>query len=279
MRSAILKFLFFAILPAFSIPVIAPTEEEQVRQLLTQALENQYRGPYHANIEWVEQGFPMGKDSLNGLVEFSDETGERKFSLSSPEKSFEYHSQFFGKEQWVTDQNTHRIRRIANRQWKKCVFGNLLTYEDILKLPTDFFLQYSGCKAFKVNDSSYQITLLLKPIVQSLYSKIDITLSKNPVLLRNVIFYGHEGRKIKTMDLKGYNQEAGKWLFSELSVYDCDSLSKVKMCFKHFSFSPQVAAKGIKPPAPVFDALIKAPDSSGTSIENSEEESPEVLPN
>ncbi len=279
MRIATLKLFFIAIFPALPIAAKVSTEEEQVRQLLTKALENQYRGPYHANIEWVEQAFPMGKDSLNGKVEFSDEIGERKFSLTSQEKAFEYHSQFFGKEQWITDKNTQRIRRIANRQWKKCVFGNLLTYEDILKLPTDFFLQYSRYKNFKINDSSYQLTLLLKPIVQSLYSKIDITLSKNPVLLRNVVFYGHEGRKIKTMDLKGFNQEAGKWLFSELSVYDCDSLSNVRMCFKHFSFTPQVASKGIKGKGPALEFMIKAPASTDANIESSEEEIPEVLPN
>ena len=162
----------------------AATEDELARPLLTQALENQFHGRYQATMEIVHDDFASGRDSLAGYAEFADDLGERKMCLAGPRKSFEYKSLNFGKEQWITDDATHRVRRIANRQWKKGVFGTLFTYEDMLKLPADFFLEYSTCKSLRITDTSYQISMLLKPIYQSFYSRLDVELSKNPVLVK-----------------------------------------------------------------------------------------------
>ncbi len=221
----------------------AESQDDSARQLLSQALENQYRGHYEATLEIKNEIFPNGRDSLSGTIEFSDEVGERKICLAGSKKSFDYHSLNFGKEQWVTDDYTHRIRRIANRQWKKGVFGNLLTYEDMLKLPTEFLLEYSSCKGIKITDSTTQITMVLKPLYQSFYSRLEVTLTKKPILLRSIVFYGQQDQKLKTMDIKAYHETEGKWLISDLTVSDCDSLSQLQMCFRHFSFKTISVAK------------------------------------
>ncbi|GEM_PF-1861024 len=259
------------------------SDDDLARQLLLQALDNQYRGHYQATLELVDETFPAGRDSLSGQVEFSDEIGERRICLAGSKKAFEYHSLHFGKEQWVTDDNSHRIRRIANRQWKKGMFGTLLTYEDMLKLPTDFFLEYSSCKGVKVTDSTYQITMVLKPLFQSFYSHLEVTLGKNPVLLKTMTFYGPQEQKLKTMDIKGYEKTEGKWLISDLVVSDCDSLSRLQMCFRHFSFSPIPVAQTNKA-APGFSLMSKrTPDSAGEAgamdPDGSQEESTEEISN
>lgn len=221
----------------------AASEDDIARPLLTQALENQYHGRYQATIEMVHDDFTAGKDSLAGYAEFADDLGERKMCLAGPKRSFEYKSLNFGKEQWITDEGTHRVRRIANRQWKKGVFGNLLTYEDMLKLPADFFLEYSSCKSLRITDSTYEISMLLKPIYQSFYSRLDVELAKNPVLVKNMVFYGTHGEKLKTLTVKAYKELEGKWLASDLGLADSDSLSSLRMCLKNFSFTEPAQAR------------------------------------
>jgi hypothetical protein len=239
-------FCLFALSFVFSAanPAHAASEDEIARPLLTQALENQFHGRYQATLEMVHDDFAAGKDSLAGYAEFSDDLGQRKICLAGPGKSFEYKSLNFGKEQWITDESTHRVRRIANRQWKKGVFGTLLTYEDMLKLPADFFMEYSACKSLRITDSAYQISMELKPLYQSCYSRLDVELSKSPVLVKSMVFYGSHGERLKTLVVSGYREMEGKWLATEMGLSDTDSLSSLRMCFKNFSFlEPGMARK------------------------------------
>ena len=124
---SLIRFAALSLVGSMCIAHASGSDDDMVRQLLLQALKNQYRGQYQATMEIVNETFPGGKDTLSGQAEFSDEIGERRISLVSPKKAFEYHSRQFGKEQWITDDNSHRIRRIANRQWKKR-FGRYVTH-------------------------------------------------------------------------------------------------------------------------------------------------------
>lgn len=224
----------------------AGPDDDMAQQLLFKALENQYRGRYQAKVELIEESFARGRDSLAGQVEFADDLGERRISFAGSGKSFEYKCLNHGKEQWVTDGNSQRIRRIANRQWKKGVFGNLLTYEDLLKFPMDFFLEYSSCKGVKVTDSAYQISMLLKPAYQSFYSRLEVTLSKEPVLLKGMTFYGLNDQRLKSMEVTGYKQVHGRYLVSDLNVVACDSTASLQMCFKNWSFQDTPVARNDK---------------------------------
>lgn len=219
------------------------SEDDIARPILSQALENQFHGRYQATVEMVHEDFAQGKDSLAGYAIFSDDLGERKICLAGPRKAFEYKSLNFGKEQWITDDATSRVRRIANRQWKKGVFGTLLTYEDMLKLPADFFLEYAACKSLRITDSSYEISMTLKPIYQSFYGRLDVELSKHPVLVKGMTFYGVHGERLKTLEVKGYKELEGKWLATELGLIDGDSLSTLRMCFRNFSLNEPALAR------------------------------------
>ncbi len=221
----------------------AASEDDIARPILTQALENQFHGRYQATLEMVHEDFARGKDSLAGYAIFSDDLGERKMCLAGKSRAFEYKSLNFGKEQWITDDASRRVRRIANRQWKKGVFGTLLTYEDMLKLPSDFFLEYSSCKSLRITDSTYQISMTLKPIYQSFYSRLDVELSKHPVLVKEMTFYGTHGERLKTLAVKSYKEMEGKWLATDLGLIDGDSLSTLRMCFRNFSFTETALAR------------------------------------
>jgi Outer membrane lipoprotein-sorting protein len=224
--------LIFSLSPACALSA----GDDTARVLLSKALENQYRGHFQSSLIMVNEVFPNGRDSLLGQAEFVDEMGERRISLVGRNQAFAYHSLHFGNEQWLTDDYTHRIRRIANRQWKKGPFGTLFSYEDMLKFPNDFFLEYSSCKGIVVTDSTYQIEMMVKPFFQSFYSKLDVTLGKNPVLLKKITFYGQQQQQLKTMDVKAYQQVAGKWLISDLMLSSSDSLSRLEMSFRQFTF-------------------------------------------
>ncbi len=239
-----IRNLICAVLTVGAACAFAASDDDIARPLLMQAMGNQYHGRYQATMQLVNENFAEGKDSLAGWAEFADDVGERKICLAGSKRAFEYRSLNFGKEQWITDDNSRRVRRIANRQWKKGMFGNLLTYEDILKLPVDFFLEYSSCKGVKTTDSSYQICMTLKPIFQSFYSRIDVTLGKSPVLLKAMTFYGTHGEKLKSMQIKGYKEMEGKWLMTDMAVADNDSLASLQMCFRNFSFTESPQAQG-----------------------------------
>jgi hypothetical protein len=285
MRVNLLKYLglvFILTLAPKAMPGHAVTttaaEDDSARSLLTQAMENQYHGRYQATLELVNENFSDGRDSLAGWAEFSDDVGERKICLSGPNKAFEYRSLNYGKEQWIMDDQSKRIRRIANRQWKKGMFGNLLTYEDMLKLPSDFFLEYASCKGVKAVDSGYQVSMTLKQPLQSLYSRLDVTLSKTPVLLRSLTFYGPRGERLKTMEVGAYKQMEGKWLVTDLCVADNDSLSSVRMCFRNFSFTDSAAlidhAKNLSLASK--RPLIIPPGTAGDAKESDDDASEEV---
>lgn len=257
------------------------SEDDLARQLLMQAMDNQYRGRYHATLETVNETFSDGRDSLVGWAEFADDLGERRISLAGANKAFEYRSVNFGKEQWITDDNSRRIRRIANRQWKKGVFGNLLTYEDMLKFPSDFFLEYSSCKGVTATDSSYTILMTLKPLFQSFYGRIDVTLSKSPVLLRGLTFYGAHGERLKSMTVKGYKEMAGKWIVTDMHVADNDSLASLQMCFRNFSFTEAVAGEKDKSRNGGMSLAVKpvSPPALGPRRDDSESSDAEDVSN
>lgn len=241
-----LSALFLAFGAAIGTP-IAAGDEDLAQQLLYQALENQYRGRYHANLVWIEDSFVHGRDSLSGQAEFADDLGERRMQLAGAKKSFEYRSLNHGQEQWITDGSSQRIRRIANRQWKKGLSGTVMSYEDMLKFPMDFFLEYSSCKGVKVGDSTYEIDMLLKPGYQSLYSRLEVTLSKNPVLLKGMTFYGLNDKRLKSLEVNGYKQVSGRYLVSDMSMFDCDSTASLQMCFRNFSIQETPVARNEKP--------------------------------
>lgn len=242
-RNLIVKPALLLALVAPLFPAWASGDEDWAQKLLMQALENQYRGRYHAKLEMVEENFFTGRDSLAGQAEFADDLGERRLILAGSRKSFEYRSLDFGREQWVVDGNSRRIRRIANRQWKKGQFGTLLTYEDMLKFPADFLLEYSSCKGISVSDSAYQISMTLKPTFQSFYSRLEVTLGKDPVLLKGLTFHGANGQKLKSMRVDGYQKIEGRWLASDLSLVDCDSTASLRMCLRNVSVQEMPVAK------------------------------------
>ena len=84
----------------------AAPDDDIARPLLMQAMENQYHGRYQATMTLVNENFAEGKDSLAGWAEFADDVGERRICLSGSKRAFEYKSLNYGKEQWITDDNS-----------------------------------------------------------------------------------------------------------------------------------------------------------------------------
>jgi hypothetical protein len=273
LRNFVLKPALLAALAGPFHTVLANPEEDLAQLLLNQALENQYRGRYVAKVDLFADSFAKGRDSLSGEAEFAYDLGERRLTLEGPRNSFEYRSLDHGREQWMVDGDTRRIRRIANRQWRKGVFGNLLTYEDMVKFPTDFFLEFSSCKSLVVTDTAYHLTMVLKPDYQTFYSRLEVTLDKDPVLLQSMTFYGPTGQELKSMRINDYKQIGGRYLVSDLSLIDCDSTASLQMCFRKFTFEEaQVAnapAAGMGPTKKLFslfsrltDILPKGPEAA-----------------
>jgi hypothetical protein len=61
-------------------------------------------------------------------------------------------------------------------------------------------------------------------------------------------FYGTHGEKLKSLEITGYREAEGKWLMTDMSFADADSLAGLRMCFRNFSFSetPQAQKERLK---------------------------------
>src|SRR3989338_3829866 len=105
---------------------------------LRAAGDNAFRGGYSGELLFVRCSFTAGTDSLRGALKFDDPAGERHIRLEGRRETCEWWSVNFGQEQWWKDKRTERLRRIPHHSLKKPLFGSLLTYEDLLKLPAGY---------------------------------------------------------------------------------------------------------------------------------------------
>ncbi len=206
--------------------------------LLAQAAENQYRGSYSSGVIFVRESFLRGRDSLHGRLEFNDSNGERQLHLKGRDQAFDWWSRNFGQEQWWMDGNSERLHRIPFRSLKKPAFASLLSYEDLIKLPGDYLPDALSCRKVSETDSICELKILLRKPSRLRYASLEISLQKNPVLLRRIVFWGADGRKLKSLEVLDYRKSEGKYLPVGLSIFDGDSLASVRMSLSNPSVIP-----------------------------------------
>jgi hypothetical protein len=102
---------------------------------------------------------------------------------------------------------------------------------------------------------------------------LDVELSKSPVLVKGMVFYGTHGERLKSLAVKDYKQMEGKWLASDLGLADSDSLSSLRICFKNFSFTESPQARKEHARLANFAAHSPALPAAGEGTES--EESPD----
>ncbi len=204
--------------------------------VVEEALNNLHQGPFSARVEGVKYDPLLGPISWKGHWEFRDGEGERKFTLESSLESFIHHSSGHGREQWMEDTQTGRIRRIGNRQWRKFAVNGVLTYEDLAKVPSGYLAEAGSCTQFQESDSTYQVTLGMSPKYQSFYSKLEIAFSKNPVLPKRITFFDLRRQEQKTLKLDGFQPVGAKWIFSAINAFREESPSSLSLNFAGISF-------------------------------------------
>ncbi len=207
--------------------------QDSTDPLLREAVENAYRGGYSAEIFCVRNSFMRGPDSLRGKLDFEDPIGERRLGLEGRDESRVWWSRNFGQEQWWQDGKTERLRRIPFHSLKKPAFGSLLTYEDLLKLPVGYLMDFLSCKKTGETDSTCAFNLLLKPAPQSRYGSLEVTLCKRPTLLRSVVFFDADGKRLKSLEMENYHLEGGKYLPTDLRLFDGDSLVSMRLSLRN----------------------------------------------
>jgi hypothetical protein len=214
---------------------VSRSQTDSTLKLLEQASENQYRGSYAADVVFVRESFLHGVDSLRGRLNFDDLSGDRQMRLRGRDDAFDWWSRNFGQEQWWADANSKRQHRIPLRSLKKPAFASLLTYEDLMKLPADYLLEFESCEKLPDTDSTYEMRLKLKPQSVSRYGSLDVSLRRKPVLLRRVVFFSPGGNRLKSLEITTYRQTGGgAYLPVEFHVFDSDSLSSARLSLGEF---------------------------------------------
>ena len=214
------------------------TLADSASRLLSRAVENQYRGGYSAEVVFVRDSFLRGKDSLVGRLNFDDAGGERELSLKGRDEAFEWWSRNFGQEQWWKDESNERLHRVPYRSFKKPAFASLLTFEDLIKFPAEYLVDFKSCQSLSETDSTYDLILSMKSFTRSRYGSLAITLKKKPVLLSRVVFFAADGRRLKSLEVPAYRQTEGGYIPAGIRVFNSDSLVSLQISLSHPTVIP-----------------------------------------
>ena len=223
------RISFFALIACASTLSFAQGLDTEAGNLLTRARANQYEGDRAADLLCIRDSYLRGEDSLRGWIEFKDARGERRLSLSGGGESFEWWSRLYGAEQWRRDDATERMRRIPPHSQKKpALASSPLSYEDLIRMPLGYFDHFTSCKRLAETDSTYELSLTLWSGVSSRYSNAEVSLGKNPVLLRRVVFSG-AGKPSKSFEVLNYRLESGKYSPSDIRIQGGDGLVSLRL--------------------------------------------------
>jgi hypothetical protein len=187
-------------------------------------LNGQYRGVLNSKITLIRDHWLDGRDTLVGNLRFHDRIGERRLGFDSLGGGFEFWSRDYGAEQWWKDPMSERIRRIANRSWKKPAFGTQMTFEDLLKIPGDFLLNYAGTESLNDRDSVVEWRVTLTPTYQSQYGALELSVNKKMGQPTKIVFFSLFGRPLKTMHIQ-YKAVSGAWQWKRIKIEDHESLA------------------------------------------------------
>ncbi len=190
---------------------------------VNRVLDGQYRGYLSAELTLIRDHWLDGRDTLAGELRFHDRIGERRLSLNTPEGAFEFWSREYGAEQWWKEPVSQRVRRIANRSWKKPAFNTQMTFEDLLKIPGDFLLNYSGTETLLETDSTVFWRISLTPTYQSQYGTLEIKIDRRMGQPTEIAFYSLFGKPLKTMRFE-YVPMGTAWQWSRILVEDAERL-------------------------------------------------------
>ncbi len=202
--------------------------------LIQQALENQFRGNLTAEILLIRESLFRGMDSLVGHMQFNDPVGARDIQISGRAERYSWWSRNFGQEQWWKDEQTQRGHRIPNRSLRKPAFASLLSFEDLANLPVDFLAGYQSSRMLGGTDSTFELSLILKPELTSRYAYMDVILQKSPILLKSVTFFSQNGQRLKSMEVMDYRVVSlGKYSPTGFHLISGDSLLSVQLSLKN----------------------------------------------
>ncbi len=224
--------------------------------LLEQAVANQYPGHYSCQVVWVENSLARGHDSLAGRADFGDSAGMRSLRLQNRQEAYEWWSRDSGQVQWWKNDVTDRLYRVPFHSYKKPAFGTLFTYEDLAKFPAGYFQDPESCKKLDETDSTVQLSVRLRPSVQSRYGYLDVTMQKAPVLVRRVVFFSPDGKQLKSLEVGDYRPEGGRFLPENILVVEGDSLASVRLSLSHAEVAPLLAGATPAAAVPRFSRLL-----------------------
>lgn len=223
--------------------------------LFTRAVENQFRGEYSSEVRFVLNSSSRGTDTLQGRLDLDDRSGRSQLQLKSPGGNFVWWSRNFGQEQWWKDDGNERLHRIPFRSFKRPAFGSILAFEDLINLPTGFLPEFQTCKRLSESDSTFDLSLSLKPSTLSRYGSMEVTLKKRPLVLRSINFFAIDGHKIKSLEVGEYRRIQNRYFPTSICILNGDSLSSLRLSLSVPEIVSSVNGKNTVPTASVFSQI------------------------
>lgn len=197
--------------------------------LVARARQSHFAGDFSAAVVCVRESYLGGRDTLRGVLEVRESSGERRLALRGDGGSFEWWSRLGGREQWRREGAQGRLRRLPPYSHKKPAFAPDVSYEDLMRLP---FGHLEGVRSARRGlDSDSLIVVELAPAARlaGQYSSLIAAFGREPLVLRRLAFAGNGVRPSKVMEFRNYIAEPGGLFPAEIVFSGADGLSSVKL--------------------------------------------------
>ncbi len=206
--------------------------------LLSRARQNLVFADHAAEVTWIRESFLNGTDTLKGRMDFLEQKGERRLQLSGIAGEIEWWARPADAQHWVREGTASRLRRLPAHSLRKPVLSGPASFEDLALLPLGYARDFRACLRLQETDSTYELTLLPRRGVASLYASIDLTLGKSPVLPRRIVFTGEDGRPPRTMEILRYHRGSDGYVPVEIRFFREDHLVDARILLQPVRAAP-----------------------------------------
>jgi hypothetical protein len=197
--------------------------------LMARARQSHFAGDYSAAVICVRASYLGGRDTLRGVLEVRESSGERRLALRGAGGSFEWWSRLGGREQWRREGAQGRLRRLPPYAHKKPAFAPDVSYEDLMRLPFGHLEGSRSARRGLDSDSLVVVELTPDARLAGQYSSLIAAFGRDPLVLRRLAFVGNGVRPSKTMEFRSYLSEPGGLFPAEIVFSGADGLSSVKL--------------------------------------------------
>jgi hypothetical protein len=211
--------------------------------------ERHHAGRFRVEVMCVRESFLGGRDTLRGELSVEAKSGERRLTLRGAGFDFEWWSRANGLEQWHREGVSGSLRRLPPHSRKKPAFTPDISFEDLARLPFDYFEGHRAARRSGETDSTVSVRLAPGGPLGALYAEMDVTFHRTTALVSRIVFSGNGSRPSKHLVIRRYIATSTGFFPVDLEFSSADGLSSTRLELTLLSNDPardKVDAEGVE---------------------------------